>query len=240
MTAEDALLARALTAVHRMLAWHLRADPAFRRAVAPIPRRTARAPIGRDQPPERSVGLLPRPPAAWELPRGQYKPSSTTMLRRSAAASAGQPADTARRAAVADLPLAPGNKVSLPAAPGIAPRVQVATDRAADAGFARGILPALASGPTLPNALAPPVRPAVAQGRHTAPAADRPQRGDVPRSRTETERAGELPSEARLEQWLADHLAAETRRPARGATGFDPRLSPGWPGTLQGLSGWGG
>ncbi len=46
--------------------------------------------------------------------------------------------------------------------------------------------------------------------------------------------------EARLGRWLAEHLAEETRRPARGATGFDPRLSPGWPGTLQGPWGWGG
>lgn len=46
--------------------------------------------------------------------------------------------------------------------------------------------------------------------------------------------------ETRLARWLADHLASETRRPARGATGFDARLSPGWPGTLQGPWGWGG
>ncbi len=46
--------------------------------------------------------------------------------------------------------------------------------------------------------------------------------------------------EARLGRWLAEHLADETRRPARGGTGFDPRLSPGWPGTLQGPWGWGG
>ena len=49
-----------------------------------------------------------------------------------------------------------------------------------------------------------------------------------------------LLDEARLGRWLAEHLAEETRRPARGATGFDPRLSPGWPGTLQGPWGWGG
>ena len=46
--------------------------------------------------------------------------------------------------------------------------------------------------------------------------------------------------ESRLARWLSGHLAAETRRPARGGTGFDPRLSPPWPGTLQGPWGWGG
>lgn len=46
--------------------------------------------------------------------------------------------------------------------------------------------------------------------------------------------------EFRLARWLSDHLAEQTRRPARGGTGFDPRLSPPWPGTLQGPWGWGG
>ena len=46
--------------------------------------------------------------------------------------------------------------------------------------------------------------------------------------------------EDRLASWLSAHLAAEARRPARGGTGFDPRLSPAWPGTLQGPWGWGG
>lgn len=38
----------------------------------------------------------------------------------------------------------------------------------------------------------------------------------------------------RVGTWLADHLAREAGRPQSGATGFDPRLSPAWPGTLQG------
>jgi hypothetical protein len=44
----------------------------------------------------------------------------------------------------------------------------------------------------------------------------------------------------RLDRWLADHLAREAGRPQAGGTGFDPRLTPAWPGTLQGPAGWGG
>jgi len=39
---------------------------------------------------------------------------------------------------------------------------------------------------------------------------------------------------ARVGTWLADHLAREAGRPQMGSTGFDPRLTPAWPGTLQG------
>ena len=39
---------------------------------------------------------------------------------------------------------------------------------------------------------------------------------------------------ARVGTWLADHLAREAGKPQTGATGFDPRMSPAWPGTLQG------
>ncbi len=39
---------------------------------------------------------------------------------------------------------------------------------------------------------------------------------------------------ARVGTWLADHLAREAGRPQMGGTGIDPRLTPAWPGTLQG------
>lgn len=38
----------------------------------------------------------------------------------------------------------------------------------------------------------------------------------------------------RMGTWVADHLAREVNRPQAGGTGFDPRLTPAWPGTLQG------
>ncbi len=34
--------------------------------------------------------------------------------------------------------------------------------------------------------------------------------------------------------WLADHLAQEASRPSAATTGFDPRLTPAYPGALQG------
>jgi hypothetical protein len=38
----------------------------------------------------------------------------------------------------------------------------------------------------------------------------------------------------RVGTWLADHFAREVGRPQAGGTAFDPRLTPAWPGTLQG------
>lgn len=38
----------------------------------------------------------------------------------------------------------------------------------------------------------------------------------------------------RVGRWLSDTLAREAGGPATGGTGFDPRLSPTWPGALQG------
>ncbi len=35
-------------------------------------------------------------------------------------------------------------------------------------------------------------------------------------------------------RWLSDRLAREASRPGGGATGFDPRMGPSWPGALQG------
>lgn len=49
-----------------------------------------------------------------------------------------------------------------------------------------------------------------------------------------------LSTEIGLERWLTDRLAQVASRPQRGATGFDPKLTPAWPGTLQGPAGWGG
>jgi hypothetical protein len=44
----------------------------------------------------------------------------------------------------------------------------------------------------------------------------------------------------RLGRWIGDHLEREAGRPQCAGTGFDPRLSPAWPGTLQGSWSWGG
>ncbi|HKM64179.1 MAG TPA: hypothetical protein VJY39_16985 [Acidisphaera sp.] len=33
-----------------------------------------------------------------------------------------------------------------------------------------------------------------------------------------------------LGRWLADYLAHAAVRPATGSTGFDPRMTPTWPG----------
>lgn len=38
----------------------------------------------------------------------------------------------------------------------------------------------------------------------------------------------------RVGTWIADHLGREVARPQMSSTAFDPRLTPAWPGTLQG------
>jgi hypothetical protein len=38
----------------------------------------------------------------------------------------------------------------------------------------------------------------------------------------------------RVGRWLGSHLARRAARPPAGATGFDPRLSPLWPGATIG------
>lgn len=35
-------------------------------------------------------------------------------------------------------------------------------------------------------------------------------------------------------RWLSDHMAREASRPSATTTGFDPRLTPSYPGALQG------
>jgi hypothetical protein len=38
----------------------------------------------------------------------------------------------------------------------------------------------------------------------------------------------------RMGRWVSDRLARDAGRPPAGATGFDPRLGPAWPGPMQG------
>ena len=81
--------------------------------------------------------------------------------------------------------------------------------------------------------------PPPASAQPAPPAAASPTPWSSPPDETPPDAAPPF-DDSRLARWLSDHLAAETRRPARGGTGFDPRLSPAWPGTLQGPWGWGG
>ncbi len=69
-------------------------------------------------------------------------------------------------------------------------------------------------GGVAPRAFAPPAAPSAQGGGPTG--------GDVFLDGT------------RVGSWIADHLAREAGRPQAGGTAFDPRLSPAWPGTLQG------
>lgn len=39
---------------------------------------------------------------------------------------------------------------------------------------------------------------------------------------------------ARVGRWMSNRMAREAERPQAGVTGFDPRLSPAWPGSLHG------
>jgi hypothetical protein len=70
-----------------------------------------------------------------------------------------------------------------------------------------------------------------------------PHRGDHRTARTEgaTQGAAQGPTEGdvfldgvRVGRWMSNMLARSATRPARGTTGYDPRLGPRWPGALQG------
>ena len=73
-----------------------------------------------------------------------------------------------------------------------------------------------AAPPNAPAALAMPAAP-VATATSTEPA-----QGDV------------FLDGARIGRWMSDRLARDVDRPQSGVTGFDPRLSPAWPGSLHG------
>ncbi len=74
----------------------------------------------------------------------------------------------------------------------------------------------------MPSAIAPQVAPQSPAAPHAIASSPAPTGGDV------------FLDGARVGHWLAQHLANITNRPPSGATGFDPRLGPVWPGTPQG------
>ena len=90
-----------------------------------------------------------------------------------------------------------------------------------------------------PGPIAAPVPQSAVLPADPAPALRPPP--PPPPGPVEADEKGSSPfDEVRLAQWLDAHLDEAAWRPPRGGTGFDPRLSPGWPGTLQGPWGWGG
>lgn len=227
----DTLHARALRAAGRMLGKFAHARDS--RTVPFAPQRR-RAPVRMAAPAAMSMQMRAR--ATVALPQhphpGRYPhphPGPATGDRRAhgtsqatfAAAGGGQrlameptPLRSSGFAPVAAAPL-PGVSRVTSMASDLAPAARFEPRRAAFAPVAQHAKPAapLAAG-SLP--------PAAPQAAETPPQSSAPL------------------DEVRLGRWLADYLGDETRRPARGGTGFDPRLSPAWPGTLQGPWGWGG
>ncbi|HEX3350112.1 MAG TPA: hypothetical protein VHS58_18640 [Acetobacteraceae bacterium] len=99
-----------------------------------------------------------------------------------------------------------------------------------------------ATGAVAPNTAAPPARAVapqiIAPVQAAAPAAAYPATPAAPPAR-ETGSGGPTSGDvyldgARMGRWISDQLARDAARPASGVTGFDPRLGPAWPGTLQG------
>ncbi len=152
-------------------------------------------------------------------------PSETALAPAgSLAAEAPRSLPSAAPAVASRAPLAPSaeppaRSLALPARP-LAPKIEVsvAASSAEPAAFA------------LPPSLAPIIPASSEAGRRDVPAAPRdagapvsgPTCGDV------------FLDGVRVGTWIADHLARAAGGPARGATGFDPRLGPRWPGALQG------
>lgn len=86
------------------------------------------------------------------------------------------------------------------------------------------------------NTPRPPLAPMAAP---VSAAAQAPEPGDVPRMQpAEMPRAamqGDVYLDgARVGRWMERHLSRAASRPQTGIAGFDPVLSPRWPGSLQG------
>lgn len=96
----------------------------------------------------------------------------------------------------------------------------------------QGVGPRAAHAPSRPNGdfyrQAAPI--AAADTAHaSAPATNRD-------SQTDDAKTGRIIMEGyELGRWMTDRLTREASRPPAGATGFDPRLSPAWPGAASGL-----
>lgn len=142
--------------------------------------------------------------------------------------------------------------VSFAPAPGRAPAAPLPTWAAGTPPGSPPLVTAPATPPAVPTLparapAAPVVRPVLAPGARGGGATPWPMQpapmneAAEPRMPDPAEHGDDLMrDDARLRRWLADELAHALARPQAGITGFDARLAPGWPGTMQGPWGWGG
>ncbi len=241
---EDTVLADALRAAEVMLGRLGRAGAALAPPAAPVPRDGPRVtpPM-----PEAVAGgadaavlaALPFHPApAWV---GATSPLVVAPASRAAVPALPQYGRAAPPPAVVAAAAMAGAAVSLGVSPRSAP-VQVAPDLATPApAFMLPVLlsplRAAAPPPFLPGEPQPPMAPPFEPRATAAPAAPAPAGGEAAGGAS----GGDVFLDGmRVGRWLGNHLAASVARPQRGATGFDPRLTPAFPGTLQGPWGWGG
>jgi len=175
--------------------------------------------------PERPLAIVPPvPAAAMVAPMVPAVPVAAGL-----APSRGAVAEAERPVARADgfAPVAPRVSVSavmnLPAASETMAPVVPALPRAAPPDALPGVMaPASAVAPASVSASAPGGSPPGVAIPERKPDGG-PNQGDVFLDGT------------RVGRWMSDYLAREAGRPQGGSTGFDPRMSPGWPGTLQGV-----
>ncbi len=177
--------------------------------------------------PAAAPSFVPGTPATARLPlprprevSGTMRPAHGTWPAPAAFSAAAEMAEPAAMAPASAPAIVPPTRlrvwVDAPAAAG-APGVAAAAPGVVPGPVARTAVSPAEGPPAAREPPLPGIGPADGQAAATAP-----------------------PDDAGLAHWLGMHLDEAARRPPRGGTGFDPRLSPGWPGTLQGPWGWGG
>ncbi len=257
----DATLAMALAAAEAMLG---RLAQATRLFAASLP------PVAAPALPPAAVAAAPVPPEWRTSPAVAAPDAKLSARPWSPPVPAAAPVVAAVRAAVtvplnaavqhvpvppslATTPTMPAREgASFAPAPGRAPAAPLPTWAAG----APPVSPPLVTAPATPPAApalpvrapaAPVARPALSPGARGGSVTPWPMQpapmneAAEPRMPDPAEHGDDLMrDDARLRRWLADELAHALARPQAGITGFDARLAPGWPGTMQGPWGWGG
>lgn len=226
MTAAEGALATAQSAASRALAGHVRVQAAGAAAASVPPAAPSLPAIPQTvtAPEERVRKAAPVDPLHVERPTTVERTSYSTVSDAGGHAAAPMiPApiapDAARVSFAAFAPTHPA--LVLEAATSHPGSVDAAPSALRDDGLAFAPDAAASTAPVA-NAATSPQRsrslaPPTAQASQSGPTG-----GDVFLDGT------------RVGTWLADHMAREVGRPQMGGTGFDPRLTPAWPGTLQG------
>jgi hypothetical protein len=212
-------------------AWDTPLSPPRANASAPVPQDNATAaPLPAPQMPSQRAPLAPLPAVPSIQQRTMSRSGdliSRPMHSRELRAETSAQTRTSGMPPARGLPTEPAAPLA-PSGPVLAPSALPVTTALASAGLAAPTALSGAGVSSLPSSEPPMsavMAPAAPMSRESR---TRPTGGDV------------YLDGIRMGQWIADYLTHEVVRPQSGSTGFDPRLSAAFPGTLQGPWSWGG